>query len=330
MAGVLVALMGFQGHAADQPALRLGHFPNLTHAQALFGKAENRLATQAGLNIRWSSFNAGPTAVEAIFTDAIDATFIGPSPAINGYIRSRGKKFVIVAGGAIGGAGMVVREGSDIKTEKDFGRKVIATPQLGNTQDVAARMWFMERNYRLKEKGGNLALIPLSNPDQLTMFKKGEIDGAWTVEPWLSRLELEGGGKLFLDEKELWPDGRYTTTLLIMNTSFLERNPQIAKRLLQALFAITQEINADKAGAAKILNAQLKKETGKSLADTVITRAMERVQFTMDPVPASLHKSAEAAYTLKFLRNPPALDGIVRLQLLNEVLKEQNLPEIKE
>jgi len=316
--------------AGETRSLRLGHFPNITHAQALYAKAGGHFERKLETPIKWSSFNAGPTAIEAIFTDAIDASFVGPSPAINGFIRSRGEKFVIVAGGASGGAGLVVRKGAGIQSEKDFGGKTIATPQLGNTQDIAARVWFAEHGYKLREKGGALTLLALSNPDQLTLFKKDEIHGAWTIEPWLARLEVEAGGELFLDEKTLWPDGRYATTLLIMNRDFLARNPKLTRNLLQALVEVTGQINDDKIGAAKVLNAQLKKETGKSLDDAVIAKAMERVEFTWDPVAASLRKSAEAAHQIGFLRAPPDLKGIFQLKILNAVLKEKSLPTVAE
>lgn len=318
------------GSADEARQLRLGHFPNITHAQAVYARAGGLFEKKIGVPIIWSSFNAGPTAIEAIFGDAIDAAFVGPNPAINGYIKSKGGKFVVIAGSASGGAGLVVRKDAGIKTEKDFDGKTIATPQLGNTQDVAARTWFAARSYKFKEKGGSLTLVPLSNPDQLTLFKKKQIHGAWTVEPWLARLEFEGGGELFLDEKTLWPDGRYVTTHLIASKEFLAKNPRLVRNLLAALVEVTQQINADKTAAAKILNAELKKETGKALPDAVIARAMERVEFTWDPITSSLHKSADAAHQAGFLRKPPDLHGIHSLKLLNEVLKERNLPPVAE
>src|SRR5262245_24487930 len=183
-------MMGLSGGINAQQ-LRLGHFPNVTHAQAVYARATGCFEQKIGAAIRWSSFNAGPTAIEAIFADAIDATFVGPNPAINGFIKSRGEKFVIVAGAASGGAGLVIRKDAGIRSEKDFNGKTIATPQLGNTQDVAARTWFSDRGYKFKEKGGTLTLLALANSDQLSLFKRKEIDGAWTVEPWLSRLEVE-------------------------------------------------------------------------------------------------------------------------------------------
>jgi NitT/TauT family transport system substrate-binding protein len=283
-----------------------------------------------GVPIEWTSFNAGPTAIEAIFADAVDATFVGPNPAINGFIKSKGEAFVIVSGAASGGAGMVVRKDGGIATDKDFDGKTIATPQLGGTQDVAARIWFAEHGYRLKEKGGKLNLLPLSNPDQLTMFQKKEIHGAWTVEPWLSRLELEAGGRLFLDEKALWPDGRYVTTHLVVSKKFLAANPGLVEKLLQGLVEVTQQINADKAAAAKILNAEIKKETGKALSDAVLERAFRRVELTWDPIATSLRRSAEAAHKVKFLRQPPNLTGIYALATLNRVLEAKELPAVVE
>src|ERR1035438_5998984 len=222
LAHLLLVILLAGRAASAQPegkVLRLGYFPNLTHAQALYARSTGAFE-KVGARIQWAAFNAGPTAIEALFTDAVDATFVGPSPTINGYIKSKGDKFVVVAGSASGGAGLVVRGDSGITTAKDFGGKVIATPQLGNTQDIAARVWLSEQGYRLRERGGNVALVALSNADQLTMFKKREIDGAWTVEPWLARLEVEGGGTVFLEEKSLWPGGRYSTTHLIVNKVF--------------------------------------------------------------------------------------------------------------
>lgn len=326
-----LAAFGLPARAAGEArVVRLGHFPNITHAQALYARAGGQFERLLGVPIEWTSFNAGPTAIEAIFADAVDATFVGPNPAINGFIKSKGDAFVIVAGAASGGAGLVVRMDAGIATDKDFDGKIIATPQLGNTQDVAARIWFAEHGYKLKEKGGKLNLLPLSNPDQLTMFQKKEIHGAWTIEPWLSRLELEGGGRLFLDEKTLWPDGRYVTTHLIVSKKFLAANPGLVEKLLQGLVEVTQEINADKTAAAKILNAEIKQETGKALSEAVITRALERVELTWDPIASSLHRSAEAAYTVKFLKQSPNLTGIYSLAILNRVLAAKKLPAVAE
>ena len=324
LVAIVVSLVAAQG--AEE--LRLGFFPNITHGQALYARATGEFDKAIGGKIKWTAFNAGPTAIESLFVDAIDATYVGPGPTVNGYIKSRGAEFVVVAGAAMGGAGLVLRKDSGIESEKDFNGKVIATPQLGNTQDIAARTWFSERGYKFREKGGRLSIVPLSNPDQLTMFIKKQIDGAWTVEPWLSRLELEADGKLFLEEKELWPEGKYVTTHLVVRRNFLQQHPDTVRKLIAAHVAATKKLNEDRAETARILNAQLKAETGKALKDETINRALGRVVFTWDPVPASLFKGAQEAHQIGYVRTEPKLDGIYSLGLLNEVLKEQSLPTI--
>ncbi len=315
--------------AAEPKELRLGYFPNLTHAQAIYARATGAFE-KIGIKITWTAFNAGPTAIESLFTDAVDATFIGPSPTINGYVKSKGEKFVVIAGAASGGAGMVVRKDSGITSDKDFNGKVIATPQLGNTQDVAARVWFAEHGYKLSERGGTVSLVPLSNADQLTMFRKKQIDGAWTIEPWMSRLEVEGGGQVFLEESTLWPEGRYTSTHLVVNKAYLADHPDVMRNLLAALVEVTLTINSNKTAAIPILNEQLKKETGKPLKQEVIEKAMNRVEFTWDPISSSLKKSAASTHEIRLLREEPQLHGLYSLKLLNDVLKEKNLPPVEE
>ncbi len=329
---LLLAFVLIEHLPAAQPEakeLRLGYFPNITHAQALYARATGEFERKIGMRIKWTAFNAGPTAIESLFANAVDATFVGPSPTINGYIKSRGGKFVIVAGSASGGTGLVVRKDSAIHSAKDFAGKTIATPQLGNTQDVAARVWLADKGYQLQERGGNVSLVPLSNPDQLTLFKKKQIDGAWTVEPWLARLEVEGGGEVFLDEKSLWPAGKYVTTHLVVDRTFLADNQETMRKLIAALVEVTERINSDKTAAAAVLNEQLRKEAGKALMDGVIQKAMTRVEFTWDPICASLKHSAEASHRIGFIRKEPALGGIYSLSLLKDVLKEKNLPAVE-
>jgi NitT/TauT family transport system substrate-binding protein len=328
MLGTLMLVSRTLAAEKEAKPFRLGYFPNVTHAQALYARATGEFEKRVGAPIKWISFNAGPTAIEALFTDAVDATFVGPSPTINGYIKSRGEKFVIVSGSASGGAGLVVRKDSGIKSETDFDNKVIATPQLGNTQDIAARVWFSQKGYRLHERGGSVTIVPLSNPDQLTMFKKKQIDGAWTVEPWMARLEMEGDGEVFLEERTLWPEGKYVTTHLVVSKKFLKERDQVIRNLLVGLVEVTERINADKLAAAGILNQQLQKETGKTLKEEVMLKAMTRVEFTWDPVSPSLKASAEATHRIGFFKKAPALEGIYSLGQLNEVLQEKNLPPI--
>lgn len=312
---------------AQAAELRLGFFPNVTHAQALYAKATRYFETN-GIDVKWQMFNAGPTAIEALFSDAIDATYIGPSPTINGYVKSHGEKFVIIAGAASGGAALVVRNAAGINNVADFAGKTLATPQLGNTQDISARIWLLDHNLRLKVQGGTVDLIPLSNADQLTMFRTKQLDAAWTVEPWVSRLELEGNGKIFLEEKTLWPEGKYVTTHLVVTRKYLADHCDTVQKLLAAHIKLTQIINSNKAKATVILNQQIRKETTRALREDVITRALDRVELTWDPIATSLEKQADAAYRIHFLRKEPNLHGIYQLTLLNQILRQKNLPPV--
>ena len=311
------------------PVIRLGHFPNVTHAQAVIAHHTGRFDEALGGRIDWTLFNAGPTAIEALFAGDIDATFIGPNPAINGYIKSKGESFVIISGAASGGAALVIAPHSHIQSPSDFAGKTIATPQLGNTQDVAARVWLAEQGHKTIEAGGSLTIQPLANPDQLTLFHKKQIDGAWTIEPWVSRLEQEAGGKIFLDEAALWPEERYVTTHLIVRRDFLAKHPDVVRKLVDAHIALTLEINADKTKAARLLNEALKQQIGKPLPEAVITAALKRVEFTWDPIASSLHTSAEDAHAIGFIKQPPELDGIYDLAILNRLLRQRGLGEVE-
>src|SRR5437667_12103609 len=197
-----------QGNAA---VIRVGAYPIITHSQAMVGKANGffEKALGPGVKIEWKTFNAGPAAIEALFAGAIDMTYIGPNPAITGYVRSQGEALRVVAGTASGGASLIVRSDSGIHKPEDFHGKKIASPQLGNTQDVALRAWLKAHGMKSQDKGGDVQVVPLANPDQLTLFLKKELDAAWAPEPWPTRLIHEGNGRLFLDERDLWPQRQF-------------------------------------------------------------------------------------------------------------------------
>jgi len=312
--------------------IRAGHFPNITHAQGVIGQASGWFEKALGENTKvdWKVFNAGPSAIEALFAGQLDLTYIGPNPAINGYVKSKGEALRIVAGAASGGAALVVRADSGINSVKDFDGKKIASPQLGNTQDVALRGWLKDNGYRLKEKGGTVQVIPLANPDQLTLFLKKEIDGAWTVEPWVSRLILEGGGRLFLDERKLWPNGKFVTTHLIVSTRFLKEHPDLVRKWIATHVELTEWINKNPEEAKKILNEEIKKETGKAIPQKVLDESFKKIDITYDPISSSLFKSARWAFEQGFLGSEqPDLSNIYELTLLNEVLKEKGLQPVK-
>jgi NitT/TauT family transport system substrate-binding protein len=327
-AACILAACGGKTQPPSGVRLRLGHFPNVTHAQALYGRATGSFTRTIGAPVEWIQFNAGPSAVEALFVGAVDASYIGPNPAINGFIKSQGRSFVVVAGAASGGAALVVRGDAGIGSTADFHGKTVATPQLGNTQDVAARLWFASYGYVPREKGGDLTILPLANPDQLLMFEKRQIDAAWTVEPWVSRLEQEGGGRLFLDEKNLWPGGRYATALLVVRRAFLAAHRDLVTRLLAAHVEATFAINNGRDDAVPLLAAEIRRETSKELSAAVIRSALARIELAWDPLPAALAKAADDAYRVGFLHDRPDLEGIVEPGPLNEVLAAKGLPPV--
>ena len=314
-------------HAQQKPTvLRVGYFPNITHAQALVGRANGQFEKSlgAGVQVEWKAFNAGPSAIEALFANAIDLTYVGPNPTVAGYFRSQGAAVRVIAGAASGGASLVVRKDAGIQSASDFHGKKVATPQLGNTQDVALRSWMRANGLKSREKGGDVQVIPISNPDQLTLFLKGQIDAAWAPEPWAARLVHEGGGRIFLDERDLWPDHQFVITNIIVSPKFLKEHPDVVKNFLRTHVELTEWINKNPAQAKQIMNQQLQKETGKALPAEVLDEAFSRMQVTYDPIHSSLLKSTQQAFDEGFLgRTQPDLSGLYDLTLLNEVLREK-------
>ena len=328
-----VLLLSFvAGTAFAQTVIHVGAFPNITHPQAMVGKANGFFERAMGpkVQIDWRSFNAGPSAIEALFAGAIDMTYIGPNPAISGYVRSNGEALRIVAGATSGGAALVVRNDSGIQKAEDFHGKKVASPQMGNTQDVALRAWIKANGLKTTDKGGDVQVIPLANPDQLTLFVKKELDAAWAPEPWATRLIKEGNGRLFLDERTLWPNGQFITAHLIVRTQFLKEHPDLVKNWIRAHVELTEWISGNLPEAKKLLNQQIRKETGKALPDAVLEEAFGRLQVTYDPLRASLMNAAKSAFDAGFLgREMPDLSSLYDLSLLNQVLAEKGKKAIQ-
>ncbi len=317
--------------ASTEPVtLRLGYFANVTHAQPQVGLARGTYEENLGDNVtlETQTFNAGPDVITAIFAGELDASYIGPNPAINGFVQSDGEAIRIIAGATSGGARLIVRPEANITTAADFANKKIASPQLGNTQDVALRAWLGENGLNAVEQGGNVQVLPTANADQLTLFQNGEIDGAWSPEPWATRLEQEAGGVEFLNEADLWPDGKFVTTHLIVRTEFLEEHPDVVEDLLRAHVETTEWINANPVEAKTLVNASIEEITSKPLAQAVIDAAWENIEITDDPVASSLYKSAEDAAEIGFLDENPDLSTIYVLEPLNAILRELGLPEV--
>ena len=334
----VLAVLSSSSALAEKMVLRVGHFPNLTHAQGVIahglsrqgkGWFEQRLGPD--VEIRWFVYNAGPTAMEAIFTKSIDLTYVGPNPAINAHLKARGEEIRIVAGACSGGAALVVQPDGRIKADADFKGKKIATPQLGNTQDVAARAWLRSKGLRITMTGGDALVVPTSSPDQLALFQKGDMDAVWTVEPWVSRLVLQAKGKVYLDESALWPDtkGKYVTTHLVSSVRFLKERSGLLKKWIAAHVELTEWINQHVDEAKKILNDEIKIETTRALPEEILDSAWKRLELTYDPIRRSLLKSAEDAHKIGFLRLKPDLSRIYDLAPLNEVLRERGLKELR-
>jgi NitT/TauT family transport system substrate-binding protein len=279
--------------------------------------------------IQATSFNAGPAVIEALFADQIDLAYIGPNPAINGYVQSKGEALRIVSGSTSGGAALVVRADAGIASAADLAGRKLATPQLGGTQDVALRNYVVANGLQTVENGGTVEIIPTQNSQTLDLFKQGMIDGAWVPEPWASRLIVEGGGVLFLDERDLWPDGAFVTTHIIVSTSFLIDHPDLVTRWLRAQVDITAWEQENPAEAKSLVNAEIERLTGKKLDEAVLEQAWSRMTITWDPISPSLVSSAESAFNIGFLAEKPDLTGIYDLSLLNAVLAEKGLPEVR-
>jgi NitT/TauT family transport system substrate-binding protein len=315
-----------------QTVVRVGAFPNITHPQAMVGKNEGWFEKALGNNVKieWKSFNAGPSAIEALFAGALDITYIGPNPAITGYVRSQGEALRVVAGATSGGAALVVRNDSGIQKPEDFHGKRVASPQMGNTQDVALRAWLKAHGMKSADKGGDVMVMPMANPDQLTLFQKKELDAAWAPEPWATRLIKEGNGRLFLDERDLWPKGQFVTAHIIVSTKFLREHPDVVKNFIRAHVELTDWIKGHLPEAKKMLNAQIQKETGKALSPALLDEAFARLEVTYDPLRSSLLNSAHSAFEAGFLgKTMPDLSSLYDLSLLNQVLAEKKLKAVQ-
>jgi len=309
------------------PTLRLGYFANVTHAPALVGRQLllfEGLLGKEGTSVEYSTFNAGPTVIEAMKGGAIDCSYIGPNPAVAGFVSTGGQLLRVVSGATSGGAQLVVKP--TINSVADLRGKKIATPQLGNTQDVALRAFLKENGFVTSVAGaGDVTIIPTENAQSLTLFRRGDIDGAWTVEPWASRLVLEAGAKVLIDEKTLWPGQQFVTTHIICSKAFLDKYPGTVRTLLQANNGAIRYIAGNVARSKDLVQEQITKLTGKPLPDSVIERSWGNLRFTWDPLPATLKKSADDAVVAGLLQLPPnALNGIYDLRLLNSTLAASN------
>jgi sulfonate transport system substrate-binding protein len=317
--GIAAALALFLGFACARegrsgPVLRVGHFPNVTHAQALVARAlaregrgwfEERLGP--GVALEWLAYNAGPSAMEAILTGSLDLTYVGPSPAIHLHLKSKGAEVRLVAPAIRGGSALVVRGDGAIRDAKDLRGRRIATPQLGNTQDVACRAWLRRHGLRVSLTGGDVLVIPTQNPDQIPLFERGEIDGAWTVEPWVSRLELEAGGRVLLEDRES------LTTVLAASTRALREKREFVRRFVEAHAELGRWIEANPNEAKRLLAVELAAETTRSPKPALIDRCFERLRIAGTFAPAELEGFVASAREAGFLADAGSLAALVEI-----------------
>lgn len=306
----------------DLAELHLGYFATVTHTPALVGVQEGLIQKELGsTQLKTEVFNAGPAAIEALTAGAIDAAYIGPNPAINSFIKSGGASVRVIAGATSGGAALVVRDG--ITSADELKGKTLATPQLGNTQDVALRTWLSSKGLKTSVTGGgDVNITPTENAQTLTLFKNGQVDGAWVPEPWASRLVVEAGGHVLQDERDLWPDGTFPTTVLLVSKDFADKHPGAVKELVAGHLDSLDWIAKHKTELPGAVNDALKAATGKPLSDAVLTKALSTVSFSADPSAkafATLVKNGVTAGT----QTKGSIDGLFDLAALNAALKER-------
>src|ERR671912_1362714 len=315
----------------EQNTLRIGYFPNINHAQAVIGLGRGDFQNALGDNVQVTTqiFNAGPSAIEALFANQIDVTYVGPNPAINGYVQSNGEALRIISGAASGGALFIVRNDSGINSPQDLANKKFSSPQLGNTQDVALRKYLLDNGYKTTENGGNIEIIPAKTADIVSMMIKKDIDGAWLPEPWGAKLIKEANAKVLVDERDLWPNGQFVTAHIIARTDYIEENPELVKKLLEAHIDETNWINNNPDQALQMFNEELNKLMGQTIPEDEFREGISRIELTHDPIKESLFKAANDAFDIGFLGNTrPELSEIYDVRILNEVLKGRGLQEI--
>jgi NitT/TauT family transport system substrate-binding protein len=333
LTGVLLAVLLAGTNAwvqAEEVVLRVGHFPNVTHAQGVVahhmsrqgkGWFEERLGP--GVKIEWFVYNAGPSAMEAIFAGSLDITYVGPNPALNAHVRSKGEEVRVIAGAANGGAALVVREDGAIKKPEDFRGKKIATPQFGNTQDVSCRAWLKQQGFKVTKTGGDVFVVPTANPDQLSLFQRGLLDAVWTVEPWVSRLEMNAKGKVFFEEKDT------LTTVLVCSARFLREKPELAKKFSRAHADLTAWIKEHPAEAQKMVADELTALAKGEMPLELVQHAWKRLDFTSEISRESFEKFLASAQEVGFLQEAGDLKRLVAVEEKEKESHESDRGDLK-
>jgi NitT/TauT family transport system substrate-binding protein len=301
--------------AAELREFRLGYFANLTHAQALLGVASgdfDKAVAPAKLVTR--VFNAGPSLIEALMAGEIDMGYVGPGPTINAFAKTHGQGIRVVAGAVSDGVVIVVGPDSGITRLEDLKGKRIATPQLGNTQDISARHYIKTLTGADPDN-----MVPIANAEQASLMSRKQIDAAWAPEPWGARLVAEAGGKILAEERDLWPSKTFGLTVLVTTPKFLADHPEVVKKVLALNRGWTTKLAAEPAKYVPDLVTALATLTGKKLSEKIIADAITRIRFDDEPSDETFKAFAQWSYDLKFLKDPPKLDGLVDTTLLKEL-----------
>ena len=303
------------------PEVRLGYFPNVTHAPAIIGVDQDLFTKELGdTKLTTQTFNAGGDAVNALLGGSLDITYIGSGPAINAFAKSEGQ-VRLVAGATEGGAQLVVRP--DITSPAQLAGATIATPQAGNTQDIALKVWLSENNL-----AGAVTVANLDNPRTLDAFKSGEVQGGWLPEPWSSRLVLDAGASVLLDESTLWPGGKFPTTVILVRAEFLQQYPDTVRAILRGHLAAIDLAASNPAEAKTIVNDGLRELTGNALAGPVIDRAFENITLDPDPLAATFPGLAQDSVTAGITDKPTDLAGLIDVGPLNTELQAAGKPPV--
>jgi NitT/TauT family transport system substrate-binding protein len=315
---------------SENLSVRVAFFPNITHSQALIGKAEGQFQKALGdkANIEWMQFNAGASELEALLAGAIDIGYIGPGPAINGYAKSKGD-IQIIAGATDAGAILVSRKDLNIKEVKELDGKKVAVPQFGNTQDLSLRYLLQQNGLKETTKGGSVEIVQAENPDIKTLLDRGDIDAALVPEPWGARLVKEIGANIVLDYDEVWREGKYPTAVIVVRKEFLEKHPDVVENFLRAHVELTEYINTNQDKAKEAINNQIVELTQKALAKDVLDSSFKRITVTNNPEKQAISEMVKLSVSTGFLKEEPDLKDFFSLDILNKILKEKGQQEIK-
>jgi len=325
----IIAFVGMSQSSSDasENKIRVAFFPSIIHAVPIVGMENQTFADNLDddLAIQVKIFDSGPQVIESIFSNSVDIAYVGPGPVINGFLKSDGKDLKILAGAANGGASFVIQKNSGLEMIENYSGKRVAAPQISNTQDVSLRHYLAENGLKSAEKGGDVFVLNISNPDIYTLFAKGDIDGAWVPEPWATMLVEDLNGTRLYDESEFWPENQFSSVLLIGRSDYIEKNPEIIKKWINANEKTVQWINDNPDESKKLYNEFMKSYMGKTLPENIVEKSFSNIIITSEPLENSVYTFAERADSLGYLgRDGYTLDGIFYHENISVTSNEEN------